>query len=350
MPVVLKAVDAHELPPSGSLLQTPLWARLKSEFGWQAHCFRLEMDGLAAPLLLLTRSVGAGVTIGYLPHPLSDIAPVLGRAQAAGAAGNTASRIAELLSALAERLDCRPTLLRADLAQEAELLPADELRRAGLRRAPVDVQPPSTVIVDLSRDEAALLASMKSKTRYNIRLGERKGVVVRQVGPKRLGQWYELYRETARRDRIVLHSFDYYRRLFELAQDDPQVDLRLLFAEHQRDLLAGIVVATVGRTATYLYGASSTQKRNLMASHVIQWHAMQLSREAGCVAYDLFGIPPAVDPGHPMAGLYRFKTGFGGRIVHRAGCHDLPLRPLRYRAYTTAERLRNLYYKRLRRL
>ena len=340
MSIELRPVAAHQLPPGHNLLQSALWANLKSEFGWRAHCFRIDLgqdsDSRQLPLLLLTRSLRGLLRIGYLPYPLASVA------------GADAQLLAELVAALRRRLDPAPAVLRLDLVQESRQLPTEALRAAGLRKAPVDVQPASTVIVDLDADDDGLLNAMKSKTRYNIRLSLRKGVVVSEVGPQRLGAWYELYRETARRDRIVLHSFDYYRRLFELAADDAQVRLRLLFAEHQGDLLAGIVVAMVGDCATYLYGASSTGKRNLMAGYSIQWRAIQLARDSGCRSYDLFGIPPVADPDHPMAGLYRFKTGFGGRIIHRPGCYDLPLQSRRYRLFTAVERLRYLYYKRLR--
>jgi lipid II:glycine glycyltransferase (peptidoglycan interpeptide bridge formation enzyme) len=74
-----------------------------------------------------------------------------------------------------------------------------------------------------------------------------------------------------------------------------------------------------GRQGWYLYGASSNVKRNLMPSYALQWAAMRDLRVEGCLSYDLFGIPPYAEAGHPMFGLYQFKTGFGGRIVHTPG-------------------------------
>jgi lipid II:glycine glycyltransferase (peptidoglycan interpeptide bridge formation enzyme) len=167
-----------------------------------------------------------------------------------------------------------------------------------------------------------------------------------------LPAWYELYRETAQRDRITLHDFDYYRRQFDLAQEGAGGSagpvLKLLLARHEGDLLAGIIVAIHGLGATYLYGASSDAKRNLMPAYALQWEAIRLSRRLGCRTYDLFGIPPSPDPGHPMHGLYRFKTGFGGRLVHRPGCWDFPYRRAGYAAYALAERVRSWYYHRFR--
>jgi lipid II:glycine glycyltransferase (peptidoglycan interpeptide bridge formation enzyme) len=95
-----------------------------------------------------------------------------------------------------------------------------------------------------------------------------------------------------------------------------------------------------GKEATYLYGASSNIKRNLMAPYALQWKAIQDAQSSGCIVYDLFGIPPNEDPDHPMAGLYRFKTGFGGSIIHRPGSWDYPCKPLLYTLFKRAEHLR----------
>ena len=95
-------------------------------------------------------------------------------------------------------------------------------------------------------------------------------------------------------------------------------------------------------------GSSADRKRNLMPSYALQWQAMRLARDSGCRSYDLFGIPPRDDAAHPMHGLYRFKTGFGGTIFNRLGCWDVALRPLLYGAYRIAESLRGAYFRRWR--
>ena len=153
--------------------------------------------------------------------------------------------------------------------------------------------------------------------------------------------FYDLLKETARRDGIAIHGREYYQTLFEDNWYDGKTpDIRLYLAEHGGDVLAGIVTLFRGREAVYLYGASSEKKRNLMAPYALQLKAMEDAKASGCEEYDLFGIPPDDDPSHPMAGLYRFKTGFGGRIVHRPGSWDYPSRPLVYRLFSAAEILR----------
>ncbi|HUX11839.1 MAG TPA: peptidoglycan bridge formation glycyltransferase FemA/FemB family protein, partial [Spirochaetia bacterium] len=221
---------------------------------------------------------------------------------------------------------------------------------AGMTPAPVDVQPPSTVVLDITAAPEAILAGMKAKTRYNIRLAERKGVEVVRAALDRFDTFYRLYRETAGRDHIAIHSEEYYRTLFELSNtfSGRSPLIRLYLAVHEGEELAAIITAFYGRRATYLYGASSNEKRNLMPAYLLQWRAMNDAKEAGCREYDLFGIPPSDDPLHPMSGLYRFKTGFGGEILHRPGCWDVPLRQGMYAAYRVAEWARSFYFHRLR--
>ena len=221
-------------------------------------------------------------------------------------------------------------------------------RTTGIQKAPLDVQPPSTVLIDLTVSSEDLLAAMHKKNRYNIGLAERKGVKVRSAGEDELDRWYGLYRETALRDRITIHPLRYYRRLFELARDSRPLTLDLYLAEHEGELLAGVIVARFGDQATYLYGASSNARRNLMPNYALQWHAIVGARESGLSTYDLFGVPPADDPAHPMHGLFRFKTGFGGQLVHRAGSWDVVTAPMRYAAYRFAERARSFYFHRMR--
>ncbi|MFP4638007.1 MAG: lipid II:glycine glycyltransferase FemX [Spirochaetaceae bacterium] len=363
---VLSEVDAADYPPAAGFMQSAFWGRFKQRFGWQPRYFEVGRY----PLLVLSRRLAPGYEFAYVPHgpelgaltaaartkPPETVAEGGAGIHTGGVPGDCRSGGSETLEAagtfaalLAGSLGNRTVALRLDLpfeCRERGAGPADVETR--LQRSPVDVQPPSTVMVDLGKSEDELLAAMKSKTRYNVRLAGKRGVVVRAgEGASDLERWYELYRETAARDRIAIHSRRYYDTLFTLAAEEPSVELSLLLAEHDRELIAGVILLRYGPRVTYLYGASSDHKRNLMAPYALQWEGMRRGRAAGAREYDMFGIPPTDDPGHPMHGLYRFKTGFGGRIVHRLGAWDYPTRRWAYRAYRAAERARNYYYKRL---
>jgi len=354
-PVSLRAIDGHDV-----LLQTGFWGDFKALFGWSPLAFR--MSG-RMPLLALMRNLPAGFCICYLPHgPLTT------------SRANWNEYFLKSISArLVEHLPRGCLFIRFDLPWGVEGEGnAPRSLGAPFRKAPMDIQPASTVVVDLRPTEEVLLARMKSKTRYNVRLSEKHGVSVSEGSDADLDAWYGLYKETAARDRIAIHPLAYYRGLFDLALgklaapgggdapvhewweiDRPALEeprwrpaVRLLLARLDGELLAGIIVALHGRRATYLYGASSNQHRNLMATYLLQWEAMRLAKHEGCESYDLFGIPFHDDPSDPMYGLYRFKTGFGGTIVNRPGSWDYPLRPIGYALYRRAEAARRWYYKR----
>lgn len=310
-----------------TFLQSSFWGAFKEKFGWKAHAFTITFDGgEQKPLLVLTRRVARALTLAYIPW---------GPELPCGKTPQDAA-LAEIAAGLRPHLP-GAAFVRFDLPWHTA--GTDPLPGTPLKKASVTVQAPDTVHVDLCPDEDAILARMKPKWRYNIRLGGRKAAIIR-CGPERLADFYALLEETARRDHIRIHNPAYYRTLFDLAAAAPPIAVSLYLAEYESAPVAGIVTLFRGKEAVYLYGASSNEHRNLMAPYALQWQAMRDAKAAGCAYYDLFGIPPNADPTHPMAGLYLFKTGFGGSIIHRPGCYDYAYNPLLTAAFRTAEKTR----------
>ena len=133
----------------------------------------------------------------------------------------------------------------------------------------------------------------------------------------------------------------------ENSKEDPRVNLYIAYSEE--DALSAIITLFTKTEAIYLYGASSNIKRNFMSTYLLQWQAILDAKEYGSLHYDFYGIPPENDPHHPMYGLYLFKTGFGGKIIHRPGSFDIPLSPL-YNLYELAENARSFYHKRIKKI
>jgi lipid II:glycine glycyltransferase (peptidoglycan interpeptide bridge formation enzyme) len=339
----VRAAPLDALDGSPELLQSGYWAAFKSAHGWQAHPFLVTCVTAAGPvefpLLVLTRRIARVFRLAYVPFgPTHDPGPGRG------------AFLAALARALRPHLPRGTFLLRFDLPWTKE---GDRPAARGLRKAADDIQPPSTVIVDLRPDEDGILAGMKPKTRYNVRLAEKRGVKVEEGRATELGRWYELYRETSARDRIAIHALPYYRGLFESAADRVAAGhaapaVRLLLARAGGTVLAGNIVLFWGKAAVYLTGASSGEQRNLMPTYALQWAAMKMARAAGCETYDLYGCPPAADESHPMFGLYQFKTGFSPALTERWGTWDAPLARMPYAGYAAAERLRLWWYRRAR--
>lgn len=202
-----------------------------------------------------------------------------------------------------------------------------------------NILPTNTIFLDLTKDTASLKASMKPKTRYNIELSARKGVTVQTFGIEKLETWYNLYKETASRNRLYLHNIDYFKTVLTIQAENTQSPAEVLLLIGMLDTipLAAMFLVITGNRGTYLYGASASHHRNLMASYALQWEAIKIAKEKDCTEYDMFGISPNPDPSHPLFGLYRFKSGFGGEIFHTLGCWDYPLQPDIYKYYTAVE-------------
>ncbi|WP_134088163.1 peptidoglycan bridge formation glycyltransferase FemA/FemB family protein [Olivibacter sp. XZL3] len=208
-----------------------------------------------------------------------------------------------------------------------------------LKKANSDILPSNTIFLNLRKEPSSLLSAMKPKTRYNINLSMRKGVRVREVGLEELHIWYMLYCETAVRNNIHLNSIEYFRSVLRAKAEDSAspAEVKLLIAEADNTPLAAMFLVISNKRGTYLYGASSSVKRNYMATYSLQWKAMQIARNRGCEEYDFFGVSPRPDHSHPMYGLFKFKSGFGGELHHRMGCWDYPLEQERYTLFKASE-------------
>ena len=328
------AWDASLTEAGGHLLQTWAWGDLKAAFGWSVQRLAVtEGDRLVAGAQVLYRRLGP-VSVAYVPRgPWGDLAnPTVMRALFAGLHAQARRRRAIFLKV-------EPPI--AEGSANAELLAA-----CGFRPSAQRVQPLSTIVVDLSADLVAIGGRFKPKWRYNVGLAARRGVSVHAGGPEDIGAWYWLMELTGRRDGFGIHPEGYYRRFFALM--GPRA--RLLLAEHQGQLLAGIAVTAFGAQAIYMYGASGDEQRNLMPNHLLQWEAMQWAKAQGCTEYDLWGIPDEVGKGGEaateeapsggseagLAGVYRFKSGFGGSVMRTIGAWDHVYAPPLYWLYTRA--------------
>lgn len=310
----------------GHLLQSSLWGAFKVAFGWEVARIRAEEEGeIVAGAQVLLRPTPAGPA-AYVPR-----GPII-------APGD--ERLPDLLAAIREFAHQHGAVflkLEPDWEDAPEI--RSHLQRLGFRPSRQTVQPRSTIVVDLTPDEQAILMGMKSKWRYNIRLAERKGVHVRVGTATDLPAFYELMRITSQRDGFPIHSQAYYTAAWERFHAHDLAELFLAYYENE--LLAGLMVFRFGKTAYYLYGASSNRHRNRMPNHLLQWRAMQWAKAHGCAAYDLWGIPDevgaALSRGREIPtgegglwGVYRFKAGFGGRVVRTVGAFDAVYRPVRY--------------------
>jgi lipid II:glycine glycyltransferase (peptidoglycan interpeptide bridge formation enzyme) len=218
-------------------------------------------------------------------------------------------------------------------------------------KSSVSINPRTTTVLDLARSEESLLSAMHQKTRYNIRLAEKKDVQI--CSEKKYETFIELMKKTGARDGFRLHEEKHYRVIF-----DSPASLQLTARIEDKDIATAVFIGS-GNTFTYLYGASDHEYRSLMAPYLLQWEGIKIAKKLGYMRYDFFGIAPSVkrqglhgelqkddeyeyDSKHQYAGVTRFKLGFGGSIIDAPGTFDLILKPMQYRIYQALRKLRRL--------
>ncbi len=308
------------------ILQSPHWYALKTEFGWQGTPVRLPQTSIETHVLY--RRLPFGLKIAYVPK-----GPNLNWQNT-----TIATEGLQKLVTVARQPGVIFLKIEPDAPAQPDITPM--LAKIGFRRGRT-IQPPATILVDISPPEAQILARMKSKTRYNIRLAGKKGVTVRTGTAADLPQFQQLMEVTARRDGFGVHSAAYYRAVW---RHFPPETRALLIAEFAGEPLAALMVFAWDGTAYYLYGASGDAQRNKLPTYLLQWEAMRWAKAHGCHTYDLWGIPNApVDElerdfltrRDGLWGVYRFKRGFGGQAVYSPGAFDWVYSKPLYWAFTT---------------
>jgi len=315
--------------PNPHILQSWAWGETKAQTGWSAQRLLWQDDNrpLAAAALLTRRlHPRLPLTVAYVPKgPLLD--------------WSDAGLVATVLDYLEKATRrARSIFIKLDPDVQVDTSPGPAivaaLTRRGWRFSAEQIQYRNTVISDLTVDEAKLLAGMKSKWRYNIRLAGRRGVVVREGVAADLPVFYAMYAETGRRDGFLVRPYSYYKLIWERFLAGGLA--HLLLAEVEGQAVAGLILFRFGATAWYFYGASTAQARSLMPNHALQWAAMRWARAVGCTRYDWWGAPDVLDESDPMWGVYRFKMGFGGEFVPHIGAWDYPASQPLYRLYRVA--------------
>jgi lipid II:glycine glycyltransferase (peptidoglycan interpeptide bridge formation enzyme) len=323
--------------PHAHLLQTGEWGELKSVFGWDA--LRLIQGKLGVQILF--RKLPLGVTVGYIPKPvISDQLLVI-----SDRFWGEVDEICKQHRAIFLKIE--PDLWNDSSIGELRITnhatrnaqrSFSTLHPSSFILSKHNIQPPRTIVVDISCDEELILARMKQKTRYNIRLAEKKDVTVRTWDE--IPAFHEMLLATGERDGFGVHSQEYYQRAYDLLH--PKGMCEILLAEFEGNPLAALFVARSGVHAYYLYGASTDEERNRMPTYLLQWEAMKWAKSLGCESYDLWGVPDEnektleanFEKRHDgLWGVYRFKRGFGGELKRAAHALDRVYNPLLYKLY-----------------
>ncbi|NUM49046.1 MAG: peptidoglycan bridge formation glycyltransferase FemA/FemB family protein [Anaerolineales bacterium] len=335
------------------LLQTWEWGQLKAQYGWQPFHLvwddktsevlktsEVSLKNVQAAALVLVRAIPVGgfaarLSVVYVPKgPVLDWNNIPLR-----------DRVLRDLRTFARRkggifLKIDPDVrLGTGIPNTPDEIPdplgqslVSHLQTQGWHFSQDQIQFRNTVTLDLTRPEDELLARMKQKTRYNVRLAERKGVTLRAGTETDLDTLYRMYAETSVRDGFVIRDPQYYldlwRGFLQAGMLEP------LIAEVESEPVAAVMIFRFAGTAYYLNGMSRDAHREKMPNYLLQWEAARRAKAAGCTMYDLWGAPNVFDESDSMWGVFRFKEGLGGEVVRHIGAWDLPVQPLMYKLYT----------------
>jgi lipid II:glycine glycyltransferase (peptidoglycan interpeptide bridge formation enzyme) len=328
--------------PGAHALQTYQWGQVKEQFGWIAHhlLWRNGDDEVAAAALVLQRTIhpaGLPIKMSVMYSPRGPLLDWSDR--------SLVEKVLNDLQGFAKQKGVIFLKIDPDLTigtgipgtDDEESNPVgksliESLKNRGWVFSDEQIQFKNTVVVDLTEDEESMLMRMKSKTRYNIRLAKRRGVQVRTGGLADIDLLYQMYAHTAVRDDFLIRGKDYYQvvwgRFFADGLAEP------LITEVDDSPVGAVVIFRFGGRAWYIHGMSLDEHREKMFNYRLQWEAMRHAKAAGCREYDLWGGPDAFNDSDPLWGVYRFKDGFGGRVVRTIGAWDYPVRPILYRLYT----------------
>lgn len=362
-------IDAYSTP---IVQQTSFWSKVKERLGLFSSAYEFKVrnrdiyEGVGgfsctnADFILFFQYLNQEDYLAYVPYG-PEVEP---------SENNQGAFLEELSEILKSYLPKNCIALRYDLNWESHWckeedfdedgtwigLPKSEFQEIklnygtcnrNLRKVNTNILPANTIVLDLTQKESDLLQRMKPKTRYNIKLALRKGVEVRSMGIEGLKIWYDLYHETALRNGLFINDYLYFETMFasKMEGEDNEVKVQLLVAYYDGIPLSAMFLVLSSYRATYLYGASSSQMRNVMSTYALQWKAIQIAKANNCFEYDMFGIAPSPNPSHPMYGLYKFKQGFGGEIYHQLGCWDYPIEEDKYNYFSACEMNMQGYYK-----
>ncbi|MBA2362838.1 MAG: peptidoglycan bridge formation glycyltransferase FemA/FemB family protein [Chloroflexia bacterium] len=326
-------------PGGGHIYQSHEWGEFKRTIGWRPIRLLLECDNaiVGAGQFLAWSTPGVPGCLLYCTKgpwlPWDDEQAV--RTFFAG------------VRTVARRENAHTVKIEPEVLEEQTAVKA-VLTDIGFEKFRWDLQFKTTMLVDLTPSEEELLAAMKSKTRYNTRLGAKKGVrIVEDNSLEAREEFHTMMELTAQRDGFFKRPHNYLFACWQAMYDADRA--HLFFAVHEEQKLAGILIFTFGHKYWYTVGASTDEKRNLMPTYQLQWEVVRWAKEQGITFYDMVAIPNPenLNEEDSMYGLYRFKAGFGGRVAEFVGCLDLPVASLRAAAWNRVEPLYYRAYKRL---
>ena len=343
--------------PDPHFLQTYEWGQVKAKYGWQPIYLVWDEQGkmkeerndlssfifpVQAACLVLKRTAFRRFSIFYAPKgPVMDWTNESLRKRVL----DDLHSFAKKQGAIFLKLDPDVVLGRGvpasvdEVTENSGQAVMSDLKHRGWVESSDQIQFRNTVMVDLSASEEDILMRMKQKTRYNVRLAEKKGVTVRAGSVDDLPMLYKMYAETSVRDGFVIRDEGYYMMVWKTYMSNvggqrSEPSAVPLIAEVDGEAVAAIFLFIFAGRGYYVYGMSRNAHREKMPTYLLQWAAMKHAKSHGCLTYDLWGAPDVFDESDSMWGVYRFKEGLGGDVVRTLGAYDFAPSKFWYTMYS----------------
>jgi lipid II:glycine glycyltransferase (peptidoglycan interpeptide bridge formation enzyme) len=349
------AKSVQKNSPSGEFLQSQVWRKFQESVGRKT--FHLEGENFWVNIILHTLPIvgkyfyipkGPEVKISNFKFQISNQDQI---------SNDQISKQMQELINLAKSNSAG--WIRIEPSSEESLEVIRKNTKHKIIKAPHDVQPWEIFVVDISKSEEDILAEMKAKTRYNIRLAEKHNVTVKAISnfqfpisnqiqssneqtevKKYADEFLRLTAVMAKRQGITAHPENYYRKMLENISGDI---LKLYVAEYENKVIAANLVVFYGDTCIYLHGASDDEYRNVMAPYLLQWQQISDAKKAGCARYDFGGVSSS-----RWQGITKFKTGFSPQTLPTVfpGSYDVIIDPLKYQTYRFMQKIKSWSGKR----
>jgi len=360
----LERKDIEDFKTTNILPQTPFWGRVKRDQGFIPQGFELTiskdllvsqgsaLEKKGEDLLLLIKYIDSNTCFAYVPYG-PKLEPTF---------ENQGLFLEQLSESIRPQLPANCIFIRYDLTWENQWAAEEEYFDStgnwigppahktqeyrvnfntvnwNLHKSIMDNLPKNTFFLDLTLAEQDLLRNMRYNTRYNVKKANKKGIRVREYGIDHIQDWYTLYNDTAMRHNMPIQNEDYFSTILKNQDNSKKgVTVKMLMADIDGEFLSSMFLVLSKERGTYLYGASTSCKNNLMASYALQWESIRLAKQWGCTEYDMFGSAPNLNQGHPLHGVHIYKKGFGGNLYHRMGCWDYPFNKKTYDVYRLQE-------------
>lgn len=293
--------------------QTGYWLDIEKLSNHHAYIiYTTDNSQITASALLIKHPLPAGKNYLYAPY-----GPVLNKNLSPS---KIPKAINDLMHEIKKFIDMSQTIfIRFEPFHQDCHLIYQNLLKIGFKPTGQFTQPKDTLILNLLQSEDDIFKNMKQKTRYNIRLAEKKNIrITRSNNPDEIETFYKLLLKTCDRDQFRPHPKEHYQNIINIL--GPKNIAYIYHAVYQDKIIASMIVTFFGHIATYLHGASSNKYRNLMPTYAIQWQAIKDAIKHECRFYDFGGIAPPNSPeNHPWQGITRFKSGFGGIPITTIG-------------------------------